>query len=48
MKVKEIFNTMAYGPAPESAAQANEFLDAHNRTFELFINGEWKPVPAAS
>lgn len=42
MKVKEIFNTMAYGPAPESAAQANEFLDAHNRTFELFINGEWK------
>ena len=33
---------MVYGPAPESAAQANEFLDAHNRNFELFINGEWQ------
>lgn len=42
MTIKEIYNTMAYGPAPESAAQANEFLDAHGRTFQLFINGEWK------
>lgn len=33
---------MSYGSAPESAAQANEFLDAHNRQFDLFINGEWR------
>ena len=33
---------MVYGPAPESVAQANEFLDSHYRTFQLFINGEWK------
>jgi len=41
MKIKEIYDTMVYGPAPESAAQANEFLDAHDRTFQLFINGAW-------
>lgn len=37
---------MAYGPAPESAAQANEFLDAHGRQFNLFIDGEWR-APAS-
>ena len=42
MKIKEIYKSMAYGPAPESANQANEFLDAHNRQFNLFINGEWR------
>lgn len=42
MKIKEIFETMEYGPAPESADVANDFLEAHNRTFKLFINGEWK------
>ncbi len=33
---------MVYGPAPESAAQANEFLNSHERTFQLFIDGAWK------
>jgi len=42
MKVKEIYDTMVYGPAPESASQANEFLDRHGRTFQLFIDGAWK------
>lgn len=42
MTIKEIYNTMSYGTAPESAAQANAFLDAHNRQFNLFINGEWR------
>ncbi len=41
MTIKEIYNTMSYGPATESAAQANEFLDAHGRIFQLFIDGEW-------
>lgn len=43
MKVKEIFNTMSYGPAPESANAANAFLEAHGRTFQLFIGGNWQP-----
>jgi aldehyde dehydrogenase (NAD+) len=42
MKIKEIYKSMPYGPAPESAGQANDFLEAHNRQFELFINGEWR------
>lgn len=37
---------MVYGPAPESAAPANDFLEAHGRTFQLFINGAWK-TPAS-
>lgn len=41
MEIKEIFNTMVYGPAPESAAAAVDYLESHNRTFDLFINGEW-------
>ncbi|MFN0212805.1 MAG: aldehyde dehydrogenase family protein [Saprospiraceae bacterium] len=46
MKIKDIYDTMVYGPAPESASQANEFLDRHDRTFNLFIDGAWK-APAS-
>ena len=46
MEVKEIYDTMVYGPAPEQAQQANEFLDGHDRTFQLFIDGAWK-APAS-
>lgn len=41
MEIKEIFDTMVYGLAPESAAPAVDYLESHNRTFDLFINGEW-------
>jgi aldehyde dehydrogenase (NAD+) len=41
MEIKEIYDTMIYGPAPESAAAAVEFLENHNRQFDLFIGGEW-------
>jgi aldehyde dehydrogenase (NAD+) len=41
MEIKEIYDTMVYGPAPESAAPAVEFLENHNRKFDLFIGGEW-------
>jgi len=37
----EIFKTMEYGPAPESPAAANAWLDEHERKFGLFINNEW-------
>ena len=46
MEIKEIYDTMVYGPAPEQAQQANEFLDGHDRTFQLFIDGAWK-APAS-
>lgn len=41
MTVKEIFDTMEYGPAPESDKNAMEFLDKHRRSFGLYINGKW-------
>ena len=37
----EKFNTMEYGPAPESAAAVDAWLDDHNRKFGLFINNQW-------
>src|SRR5262245_53982430 len=40
-RIAEIFETMEYGPAPESAAPANTWLDAHNRRFSMFIDGAW-------
>ncbi len=39
--VKEIFETMAYGPAPESAERATEWLERHKRKFNLFIGGKF-------
>ena len=39
--VKEIFNTMEYGTAPESAATAEAWLSDHNREFSLFIDGKF-------
>ncbi|MFN2255055.1 MAG: aldehyde dehydrogenase family protein, partial [Candidatus Promineifilaceae bacterium] len=41
MTLTETFKTMEYGPAPESAAAVNAWLDEHNRRFGLFINNEW-------
>ena len=41
MKIKEIYENMSYGPAPEDASEAIQFLEDHNRTFKLFINGKW-------
>ena len=38
----DIFNTMEYGPAPESAAEADKWLDRHDRRFGLYIGGEWR------
>ncbi len=47
MKVKSIYNTMEYGPAPESSSAAKEWLEKHNRKFNLFIDGYWQ-APASS
>ena len=39
MTVREIFETMSYGPAPEGAAEAMAWLDGHGRRFGQFIGG---------
>jgi aldehyde dehydrogenase (NAD+) len=40
-KVAEIFATMEYGPAPESAGPVLAWLDGHGRRFGQFIGGAW-------
>lgn len=39
MSVAEVFETMDYGPAPEDAAPAIEWLEAYKRRFGCFVNG---------
>ena len=41
MTIPQIFETMDYGPAPESAAEALAWLDSHDRRFGQFIGGAW-------
>jgi aldehyde dehydrogenase (NAD+) len=36
-KIAEIFETMDYGPSPESDKTAREWLDNHGKTFGHFI-----------
>src|SRR3979411_3176211 len=40
-KVADILETLDYGPAPEAVNLANEWLDAHGRTFGFYIDGQW-------
>ena len=40
-QITRIFETLEYGPAPESPAPAIQWLDAHDRTFGHFIDGKW-------
>ena len=39
--VAEIFETMEYGPAPESDSPARAWLTSHGSTFGHFIGGGW-------
>ena len=39
--VREIFDTMEYGPAPEAAKPAQEWLAKHDSRFGHFIGGSW-------
>ncbi len=41
MTVKEIFETMEYGPAPESDAEARKWIESHGGTFGHFIGGKF-------
>ena len=42
-QLTELFQSMTYGPAPESADAADAWLDSHNRQLDLFINNAWTP-----
>ena len=46
--VAEIFETLEYGPAPESATLAHEWLERHGRDFGLFIDNQWLPASGKS
>lgn len=39
--VAEIYESMDYGPAPESASAAHAWLNGHNGRFDLYIGGRW-------
>jgi aldehyde dehydrogenase (NAD+) len=43
VSVREIFETLEYGPAPESAALVEEWLERRQRRFGLYIGGAWRP-----
>ena len=42
--VAEIFETMEYGPAPESSKEALAWLGKHERVFGHYIGGAWTDV----
>ncbi|SDI65833.1 aldehyde dehydrogenase family protein [Aliiruegeria lutimaris] len=41
MNIQDIFDSMEYGPAPESANEAQAWLDSRGRAFGHFINGSF-------
>ena len=41
MTVKDIFDSLAYGPAPESTAEARAWIASHKGRFGHFIAGRW-------
>ena len=40
--IREVFQTLDYGPAPESPQPALDWLARHDRRFGQFIGGEWR------
>jgi aldehyde dehydrogenase (NAD+) len=44
MTIKEIFDTMEYGPAPESSAEALAWLADRGGIAGHYINGKWGPL----
>jgi aldehyde dehydrogenase (NAD+) len=40
-QITRIFETLEYGPAPESAAPAIQWLESRGRSFGHFIDGKW-------
>ncbi|MEX0298367.1 MAG: aldehyde dehydrogenase family protein [Kordiimonas sp.] len=47
MNVKEKFESMDYSPAPESRSNVDAWLEENEKSFGMYIAGEWvKPVDA--
>ncbi len=44
MTIKDIFDTMEYGPAPESSAEAMQWLSDRGGIAGHFIGGKWGPL----
>ena len=42
MNIKDIFNNMEYGKAPESPDQALAWLASHKNKMSHFIDGSWQ------
>ena len=40
-RVRELFETMEYGPAPEDASLAKQWIDSHDGIFGHWIDGQW-------
>jgi aldehyde dehydrogenase (NAD+) len=45
--VREIFETMEYGPAPEAPDLALKWLKEHHHSFQPFIDGRFQDMPNA-
>ncbi|MCA0376531.1 MAG: aldehyde dehydrogenase family protein [Gemmatimonadetes bacterium] len=43
--VRELFERMSYGPAPEGAAPARDWIAQHGGRFGHYINGAWVAAP---
>ena len=41
MEVRDLFETLEYGPAPEDAGPARQWLADRNSMLDHFIGGEW-------
>ena len=41
-EIADLFETMEYGPAPESAERARAWLEARDRSFGHYIGGAWR------
>jgi aldehyde dehydrogenase (NAD+) len=46
VNVVDVFRTLEYGPAPESAALARAWIDAHDGRFGHYIGGRWTDAAA--
>src|SRR5215218_7339383 len=42
MSIAEIFETMEYGPAPESASPAVRWLEERGRSARMYVDGQWR------
>src|SRR6185436_11548850 len=42
MSIAEIFETMEYGPAPESASPAVRWLEERGRSARMYVDGAWR------